>query len=173
MKTLTDTKGYGNKPRLVGKQYRTGTLGTVVRQMGNTTETLAVEITADDLTAANAVQKLELPPLPAQAEVLKIMVDLKTVFDSSTDAGIDSIILKIGNADDGAQYENLIQLHADGNPIAVGRHTCVPASGSAFDVSSTGEVHLTLTTDGGGTPLASEIDSGKLVVAVLYAIMPT
>ena len=175
MKTLKLTKGYGNQPKLAGKQFRTGPLGTAVGAfVGSNVDTLAVEITSDDLTTDGAAQTLQLPDLPHQAEVLKVLVDAKTSFASSTDTSMNSLLLTVGTASGGAQYENGLQLLTAAAGAAEGRTTLTPASGSAFDVTSTGELHLSLTCAGtGGDEVVKDIDSGKLVIAVLYVVMPT
>ena len=165
-----DAKNYGNRPRLRGKHMRTGPLADIIREIGSPgLSTLSANFTFADFTAEAGTDTVTLPALPKGAEILKVMINLKTLF-----AGNGSqTTLKLGDGTTAAAFGRELDVEAGGN-ISIGRHIWTKDDDQGPDEIdiSTSEMGLVITcTVSGGD--CDEMTAGEFSISVLYAVMPT
>ncbi len=123
--------------------------------------THAFKVTYADTTTANAVHAQTLITLQQGQFVEKAGYQLVTDFASTSDAGITSVTLSIGNSSSATVYAAAKELM--GTEIDFWYEiTVTPETGGADQDAETEAILATFTAANGGTPLMSEMTSGEV-----------
>lgn len=99
--------------------------------------------------------------VPAGTTVRFAGFNLVTAFDSSTDTGITSLLIEVGDGGDTDRYITSTQIHVDGTEILY--QDAKPVTQPYTYLTADG-IDALFTAANGGTPLLSEIDSGELEI---------
>jgi hypothetical protein len=96
---------------------------------------------------------------PAGMQFRFAALKLTTPFDSS-DAGINSLLIEIGDSGNTARLMPQTQIHIDGTEI----FNLVPTGGLAIAYNVADKVNATFTVAGGGTPTLAETTVGEVEI---------